>query len=105
MKDLQIYSLKKAMEKLKLNPGPVLDVGCRDNSLKPLFESKGFKWTGCDLVIDEDSTELIKELNNYCWLEKKSQTPCDNWNHCLDALRYAISYQLQNPNSGEYFLY
>jgi len=58
-----------------------------------------------DLVIDEDSTELIKELNNYCWLEKKSQTPCDNWNHCLDALRYAISYQLQNPSSGEYFLY
>jgi len=58
-----------------------------------------------DLVIDPDSVELIKELNNYCWLEKKSQTPCDNWNHCLDALRYSISYQLQNPNSGEYFLY
>jgi len=58
-----------------------------------------------DLVIDPDSVELIKELNNYCWLEKKSQTPCDNWNHCLDALRYAVSYQLQNPNSGEYFLY
>jgi phage terminase large subunit len=58
-----------------------------------------------DLVIDPESVELIKELNNYCWLEKKSQTPCDNWNHCLDALRYSISYQLQNPNSGEYFLY
>lgn len=58
-----------------------------------------------DLIIEEDSTDLIKELNNYCWLEKKSQTPCDNWNHCLDALRYAVSYQLQNPNSGEYFLY
>tara|TARA_R100000655_G_scaffold86226_1_gene126194 strand:+ start:2277 stop:3479 length:1203 start_codon:yes stop_codon:yes gene_type:complete len=58
-----------------------------------------------DLVIDPESIDLIKELNNYCWLEKKSQTPCDNWNHCLDALRYAVSYQLQNPHLGEYHLY
>ena len=58
-----------------------------------------------DLVITEDSTELIKELNNYCWLEKKSQTPVDNFNHAIDALRYAVSYQLQNPNLGEYHIY
>mgnify|MGYP003147583770 CR=1 FL=1 len=58
-----------------------------------------------DLIIDEQSTDLIKELNNYCWLEKKSQTPIDKFNHALDALRYAVSYQLQNPNKGEYYLY
>ena len=58
-----------------------------------------------DLIIDPDSTDLIKELNNYVWLEKKSQTPCDNWNHAIDALRYAVSYQLQNPNQGEYHFY
>ena len=58
-----------------------------------------------DLVITEDSTDLIKELNNYCWLEKKSQTPVDNFNHAIDALRYAVSYQLQNPNLGEYHIY
>ena len=58
-----------------------------------------------DLVIDPESTDIIKELNNYCWLEKKSQTPVDNFNHSLDALRYAVSYQLQNPHLGEYHLY
>ena len=58
-----------------------------------------------DLVIDPESIDLIKELNNYCWLEKKSQTPVDNFNHALDALRYAVSYQLQNPHLGEYHLY
>jgi len=58
-----------------------------------------------DLVITEDSTELIKELNNYCWLERKSQTPVDSFNHAIDALRYAVSYQLQNPNLGEYHIY
>ena len=83
----------------------------RQNKVVPAIKGQGSITYGIsllqdyDLVITEDSVELIKELNNYCWLEKKSQTPCDNWNHCLDALRYAVSYQLQNPNSGEYFLY
>ena len=56
-----------------------------------------------DLVIDSDSTDLIKELNNYVWLERKSQTPVDNYNHALDALRYAVSYQLQS--GGDYYIY
>ncbi len=55
-----------------------------------------------DLIIDENSINLIKELNNYCWLERKSNTPIDKWNHLLDAVRYAVSYQLQNPNRGKY---
>ena len=55
-----------------------------------------------DLVIDESSTDLVKELNNYSWLEKKSETPIDKYNHALDALRYAVTYQLVNPNRGKY---
>lgn len=55
-----------------------------------------------DLVIDPDSIDLHKELNNYCWLEKKSNTPIDNHNHAIDAIRYAISYQLEKPNHGKY---
>ena len=58
-----------------------------------------------DLIIEENSVNLIKELNNYCWLEKKSETPIDKWNHCLDGMRYAISYQLANPNKGNYSVY
>ena len=57
-----------------------------------------------DLIVDPESINLIKELNNYKWLEKKSQTPIDNFNHLLDACRYAIGYQLKNPRSGEYNL-
>jgi len=58
-----------------------------------------------NLIIDENSVDLIKELNNYCWLEKKSETPIDKFNHALDALRYAVSYQLANPNKGKYSIY
>ena len=55
-----------------------------------------------DLIVEENSINLIKELNNYCWLERKSNTPIDKWNHALDGIRYAVSYQLQNPNRGKY---
>ena len=57
-----------------------------------------------DLIIDEQSINLIKELNNDSWLEKKSRTPVDKWNHLLDAARYAVTYQLQNPNKGRYYI-
>jgi phage terminase large subunit len=58
-----------------------------------------------DLIITPESINLIKELNNYCWLEKKSNTPIDNHNHLLDALRYAVSYQLENPHKGNYYIF
>ena len=57
-----------------------------------------------DLIIEENSINLIKELNNYSWLEKKSKTPQDKFNHIIDAIRYAVSYQLQNPNRGNYYI-
>ena len=57
-----------------------------------------------DLIIDEQSINLIKELNNYSWLEKKSNTPIDRHNHLIDAIRYSVSYQLQNPNRGKYYI-
>lgn len=40
------------------------------------------------LIVTESSQNLIKELNNYCWHDKKSNTPIDNYNHLLDAMRY-----------------
>ena len=57
-----------------------------------------------DLIVEENSINLIKELNNYSWLERKSKTPQDKFNHIIDAIRYAVSYQLQNPNRGTYYI-
>ena len=55
-----------------------------------------------DIIVSPDSTNLIKELNNYRWLERKSNTPIDKYNHLIDAVRYAVGFQLQNPNRGKY---
>lgn len=54
------------------------------------------------IVITERSTNLTKELNNYVWHDKKSDTPIDNYNHAIDAARYAFMYLKANPNYGKY---
>ena len=56
------------------------------------------------LIVDPESINLIKELNNYVWLDKKTK-PIDAWNHCLDATRYAITHALANVNGGKYYVY
>ena len=58
------------------------------------------------LIVDEhNSDDLIKELNNYIWSDKGKQKPIDAFNHYIDAARYAIYYQLSNPNRGKYSVY
>ena len=55
------------------------------------------------LIVHPDSRNLIKELNNYCWSDKKSGTPIDRWNHLIDALRYVAFMELKqkvNLNTG-----
>lgn len=55
-----------------------------------------------EIIVEPNSTHIIKELNNYTWLDKKSNTPIDDHNHCIDAIRYAIYHQLLNPHYGKY---
>ena len=59
-----------------------------------------------EIVVTRNSLNLIKELNNYVWDDKKSGTPKQNgYDHCIDALRYAVQSQLAKPNAGKYFTY
>lgn len=46
-----------------------------------------------ELIVEGEN--LAKELNNYTWSDKKSNTPNDAYNHLIDALRYAVTYQLE----------
>lgn len=78
-------------------------------NIKPTIKKKGSILTGIamiqdyDLVIDPDSLELIKELNNYVW-HSRNERPIDQWNHHMDSLRYAAQYFLANANKGSYVI-
>ena len=43
------------------------------------------------IIVTPDSINLIKELNNYAWDDKKAEKPIDDYDHLLDSLRYYVS--------------
>ena len=42
------------------------------------------------IIVCGESDNLIRELNNYVWNDKKSGIPQDSWNHLCDAFRYGF---------------
>jgi phage terminase large subunit len=59
-----------------------------------------------ELKVTANSLNLIKEMQNYKWTEDKNgnllNKPVDNFNHAIDAVRYAVWNRLANPNYGSY---
>jgi len=105
-------NLKHAREGLivgdSAEPRLLSEIKAKGCNVRPSIKGQGSITYGIsllqdyDIIVSPDSTNLIKELNNYRWLERKSNTPIDNWNHLIDAVRYAVGFQLQNPNRGKY---
>jgi phage terminase large subunit len=105
-------NLKHAREGLIIGdsaePRLLSEIKAKGCNVRPSIKGQGSITYGIsllqdyDIIVSPDSTNLIKELNNYRWLERKSNTPIDNWNHLIDAVRYAVGFQLQNPNRGKY---
>jgi len=64
----------------------------------PCMKKQGSVLTGIQkmqkyrIIVTNRSKNLIKELNNYVWLDKKSDTPIDDFNHLIDPARYAVDY-------------
>ena len=48
------------------------------------------------LIIEDHSTNIGKELNNYVYADKGSKLFVDDFNHTIDPLRYVASYVLGN---------
>lgn len=53
-----------------------------------------------DIIIDKNSLNLQKEFNNYVWIDKGSKLVIDDYNHGIDAARYAFDY-LTNRANGQ----
>jgi len=74
--------------------------------------SKGTINQGIDMLrryklhITESSSNVIKEMRNYKYIEDKNgdltNKPLDKYNHACDALRYSVINKLNRPNYGTY---
>ena len=49
---------------------------------------------GYEMIVTPESTNLIKELSRYIWNDKKAGIPIDEWNHCIDPIRYAADFMI-----------
>ncbi len=56
-----------------------------------------------EIIVDPESINIIKELNNYIWHDRKSQTPIDDYNHHLDPIGYVLWDLIGKPNKGKYY--
>mgnify|MGYP006084893049 CR=1 FL=1 len=62
-----------------------------------------------EIYITARSLNLKRELAGYIWAKDKEgntlQKPTGAHPDCIDAARYALSDQLENPNKGKYYIY
>ena len=72
---------------------------------KGTIESGIVRMQDFKIIVEPNSTNIAKELNNYCYLNKGSRLYVDNWNHIIDAIRYNVIYNLDNPSKGTYGFY
>jgi len=57
-----------------------------------------------EIIVEPNSVNIAKEMNNYVYADKGSKLYVDNFNHAIDAIRYNVFYHLANPNRGNYDL-
>lgn len=57
---------------------------------------------GFEIIVEPESINIAKELNNHVYADKGSKLYVDDFNHAIDGSRYNIIYHLDNPNRGKY---
>ena len=53
------------------------------------------------IILEENSTNIAKEFNNYIYADKGSKLFVDNYNHAIDAIRYIVTYILGRSSGIE----
>lgn len=111
----QLAEILKAKARNKLiiadsaEPRLISDLKSKGLNIKPVkkgtIESGITLMQDFKLIVDNDSIDIAKELNNYAYLDKGSKLYVDDYNHIIDAARYNITFHLDNPNSGNYVIY
>jgi phage terminase large subunit len=96
-------------------PKSIAELKSYGHQVLPVSKGKDSITYGISLInqnkiyVTSRSKNLINELRNYIWLTDKSgvkmNKPIDAYNHAIDAMRYAIMSQLENPNKGSYYIY
>jgi len=112
---LKTYEVKELVYADSAEPKSIAELSSYGHMILPVKKGKDSIVYGINLInqneiyITPRSTNLIHELQNYVWLKDREgntlNKPLDAFNHCIDAMRYALTSQLENPNKGKYYIY
>ena len=96
-------------------PKSIAELNSYGHNVLPVSKGRDSIVYGINLInqnkvyVTSRSKNLINELRNYIWMTDKQgnklNRPIDAYNHAIDAMRYAITSQLENPNKGTYYVY
>jgi phage terminase large subunit len=96
-------------------PKSIAELNSYGHNVLPVSKGRDSVIYGLNLInqnkvyVTSRSKNLINELRNYTWMIDKQgnklNKPIDAYNHAIDAMRYAITSQLENPHKGNYYIY
>jgi phage terminase large subunit len=96
-------------------PKSIAELNSYGHNVLPVTKGRDSIVYGLNLInqnkvyVTSRSKNLINELQNYIWMTDKQgnklNKPIDAYNHGIDAMRYAMTSQLENPHKGNYYIY
>jgi phage terminase large subunit len=96
-------------------PKSIAELNSYGHNILPVTKGRDSIVYGLNLInqnkvyVTSRSKNLINELRNYIWMVDKQgnklNKPIDAYNHAIDAMRYAMTSQLENPHKGNYYIY
>jgi len=97
-------------------PKSIAELQSYGHQISPVTKGRDSILYGINLInqnnvyVTERSKNLIKEINGYVWATDKAGETIQKPNplagdHAIDAMRYALMMELENPNKGKYFVY
>tara|TARA_R110000772_G_C13310212_1_gene439982 strand:- start:26318 stop:27673 length:1356 start_codon:yes stop_codon:yes gene_type:complete len=81
-------------------PRLILELGKLKCNVKPVSKPPGSISAGVmllqdyEIIVEQNSSNIVKEFNNHVYADKGSKLYKDNWNHLIDAIRYNVYYHL-----------
>ena len=112
---LKSYDVDNIIYADSAEPKSIAELNSYGHTVLPCMKGRDSIVYGINLInqneiyVTSRSVNMIKELQNYIWLKTKDgetlNKPIDAYNHCIDAMRYAITAQLDNPHRGSYHIY
>jgi phage terminase large subunit len=112
--DIALLNLQHAKKNLivgdSAEPRLIAELKSKGCNIKPTVKGAGSISAGIalmqdyELIIEENSLNVAKELNNYVYADKGAKLFRDDFNHAIDSIRYNVFFHLSNPNRNNYDL-